>query len=339
MCQVIPFTLPCCRRVYVSISKLPSCPNSWPKAKCPPELCIQVRGIEPEERSTGECWRCRADAAGKSDFEKEKLRPAIDSARVVIGLEELGIGGRRRVVEEGGHCWFCNAKGGCTECGAKEINLEEQPSHQHREETPTKRRHREARPEKDRATHKRIKAEKSEGTPSTPGFVYSLPRAPVSNSGYSLASRAMSGPSYPDPNSPMNWNTHSYGSPYTPNHMYDASSSYEAFAPQTYTPPNQQPIFTPPGSNPWQTDPVNPFTGYSDPNFVASHATGNISYLVDHREATHRPREEMHRSIDPDLLQPKSGPDLNSILVSSSQARWDNNSMEFQAGVPHLCLC
>ena len=58
------------------------------------------------------------DLKGK---EYEHMRPAIDKARVVKGLEELDVSGRRRRVEEGGHCWFCNARGGCQTCGADMI--------------------------------------------------------------------------------------------------------------------------------------------------------------------------------------------------------------------------
>lgn len=338
MCQVIPFTLPCCRRVYVSITRLPSCPASWPKLKCPPELCIQVRGIEPEERSTGECWRCKAEATGKFGTDREYLRPAIDKAGVVLGLEELGIGGRRRMVEEGGHCWFCNAKGGCGECGAKEINLEEQSSHQHREETPNKKRHREARLEKDRA-NKKVKVENSERLPSTPDSAYSLTGASMSNSGYPLASHLKPGLSYPDPNSPMNWNPQSYpDSPYTPSHVYSASS-YQAFATQTHTPLNQQPMFSPPPRDPWQIGPTQHWPNYPAHNFTVPQATSNMSHIASHREATHHPREEMQRIIDPDLSQPKPDPDFNSIPVSSSQAQWNNAPMEFQVGVPQRSMC
>lgn len=121
MCQIIPYTLPCCRRAYISISKLPSCDDTWPRKKCPAELCIQIFGTEPEERNTGTCWRCTALVAGKAGAERENLRPAIDKARITIGLEEFSPGQRRRRVEIGGYCWFCDARGGCKECGTKEV--------------------------------------------------------------------------------------------------------------------------------------------------------------------------------------------------------------------------
>ncbi|KAH9210089.1 hypothetical protein DL95DRAFT_393769, partial [Leptodontidium sp. 2 PMI_412] len=125
MCQVVPFTLPCCRKVYVEVSKLPSCPNSWPNRKCPPELCIQVRGYEAEDRGAGVCWRCKARNTGASEADREGLRPRIDKATLVLGLDELGVTGRRRREEKNGNCWFCGATGGCNTCGSKEIVAEE----------------------------------------------------------------------------------------------------------------------------------------------------------------------------------------------------------------------
>ncbi|KAH7395733.1 hypothetical protein BKA64DRAFT_68136 [Cadophora sp. MPI-SDFR-AT-0126] len=125
MCQVVPFTLPCCRKVYVEVTKVPSCPNSWPNRKCPPELCIQVRGYEPEDRESGLCWRCKARAAGISGADRESIRPRIDKATLVLGLDELGVTGRRRREEQNGNCWYCGATGGCKTCGAKEIEPDE----------------------------------------------------------------------------------------------------------------------------------------------------------------------------------------------------------------------
>lgn len=116
MCQIVPFSLPCCRRTYVAISKVPSCPDNWPKSKCPPELCIQIC-YEPDERETGVCWRCRADRAGVPDELRETLRPGIDNADVVVGLEELNADDRRKIAERGGHCWFCGSRNGCGTCG------------------------------------------------------------------------------------------------------------------------------------------------------------------------------------------------------------------------------
>ncbi|KAK0106498.1 hypothetical protein ONS96_004123 [Cadophora gregata f. sp. sojae] len=125
MCQVAPFTFPCCRKVYVEVTKVPSCPNSWPNRKCPPELCIQVRGYEPEDRDSGVCWRCKAKAAGVVAADRESLRPRIDKATLVLGLDELGVPGRRRREEQNGNCWFCGATGGCKACGTTEIELTE----------------------------------------------------------------------------------------------------------------------------------------------------------------------------------------------------------------------
>ncbi|KAH6677514.1 hypothetical protein B0J14DRAFT_584485, partial [Halenospora varia] len=120
MCQIIPFTLPCCRRVYVEISKLPSCPDEWPKKKCPKDFCLRVRR-NAETRETGTCWRCKAELAGKIGQAREGMRPGIDKAAIVDGLEEFDPYDRRKATEAGGNCWFCGAKSGCESCHSKKI--------------------------------------------------------------------------------------------------------------------------------------------------------------------------------------------------------------------------
>jgi hypothetical protein len=125
MCQVTPFTLPCCERIYVLVEKLPNCPADWPKSKCPQELCIQVIDVETaqaQQRSSGTCWRCRAAADGKSGRERDNMRPQIDRAIIVEGLEELDVTGRRMRVERGGNCWYCDATHGCLMCGTKKTD-------------------------------------------------------------------------------------------------------------------------------------------------------------------------------------------------------------------------
>ena len=125
MCQVTPFTLPCCRRIYVSIARLPSCPETWPKAKCPPELCIQLRGYYAsgaEHKPVGICWRCKAILQDKLGAERERLRPGIDKAFVVPGLVELTPSDRRRLAEAAGECWFCGTRG-CDMCAGKKTTL------------------------------------------------------------------------------------------------------------------------------------------------------------------------------------------------------------------------
>ncbi|KAF8866065.1 hypothetical protein BDZ45DRAFT_331731 [Acephala macrosclerotiorum] len=348
MCQVIPFTLPCCRRVYVSISRLPSCPASWPKSKCPPELCIQVRGTEPEARPTGVCWRCKAQADGKTGFEKDMLRPGIDKAYIVLGLEELGITGRRRQVEEGGHCWFCNARGGCKECGADEMKPEDQQSRGIREETPSssKKRHREPRPEKERAHHKRVKIEKSEAGPSTPRSMISTPRAPISNPAYSPPTNPSS---YPEPNSSMMWQPPMHSnSHFSAGYNYGASSPSQGMAPQQQTPPNQSAMFSQPGSGSWNPNNFNqdwqstsyntstPIAGElsngsmqynASAQFVGRLSGGNYQY-----NASYGPVEE-HSSgdikhIDPILLQSefKPDPELKNESSPPTQAPWNDDS-------------
>jgi len=127
MCQIVPFTLPCCRRTYVSVEKLPSCPDAWPKKKCPQDLCIQIRGYFPERRVTGMCWRCRAQTRGEVGEARESMRPVIDDAVVVVGLEELDVPRRKSRAEEKGNCWYCGAKKNCKSCKRDNENEDSAP--------------------------------------------------------------------------------------------------------------------------------------------------------------------------------------------------------------------
>lgn len=344
MCQVIPFTLPCCRRVYVSVSRLPSCPASWPKSKCPPELCIQVRGVEPEERSTGECWRCKAEAAGKSGFDKDMLRPGIDKAYIVLGLEELGIVGRRRVVEEGGHCWFCNARGGCGECGAREIKaMEEQTGSIYREETPSKRRHQQPRTEKDRGS-KRVKAERSEGQSSTPNSMYSSPSAPISILGYSPHTPLTPAGSYPDPSTSSNWSPHKYpNSPYGlgSRPKFGTSSSFQGYPPRIHSPLSQQVTFNSPTPGSWNainTSQSWPGMSYMESagqqlngnvpysGFVGQQPSGNMSYNNSPRVVKEQPSGNTQASfVDPSLLYAHTKPDPEPIPDLNTYPSWPWN--------------
>ena len=131
MCQVTPFTLPCCRRIYVEVLRLPSCPDGWPKKKCPKELCLQISGYEPKDvdhRNTGTCWRCVAMLRGKSVQGREELRPVLDKAFIVEGLDEIPMDERRRKMKKAGICWFCGACEGCKSCGSGPgKRIEEEP--------------------------------------------------------------------------------------------------------------------------------------------------------------------------------------------------------------------
>jgi hypothetical protein len=170
MCQINPFTLPCCRRVYVEISRLPSCPDAWPKLKCPSELCIQVRAFEPEDKPTGTCWRCKAAAAGKIGHERNKMRPGVDSAEIVVGLEEPTVQQRRQMAEDDGKCWFCSAQGGCTTCGSKRIPedvIPDEAAAPTASITPLPKRARHE-SEAKRGRRKKVKVEANEHTPQTP---------------------------------------------------------------------------------------------------------------------------------------------------------------------------
>ena len=125
MCQLTPFTLPCCRRIYVVVKKISTCPDEWPRLKCPPELCLQIGTHESssaEHKNEGVCWRCKALLAGITGEKREGLRPVIDQARLVEGLEETTPEQRRRRVEASGRCWFCMSdasKRSCDMCGVK----------------------------------------------------------------------------------------------------------------------------------------------------------------------------------------------------------------------------
>ncbi|PMD14082.1 hypothetical protein NA56DRAFT_406084 [Hyaloscypha hepaticicola] len=175
MCQILPFTLPCCRRIYVEVSKLPSCPDAWPEKKCPPELCIQVRGYEAEDRDAGICWRCQAQTAGILGEQRENLRPEIDSAMIVQGLDEVSVTGRRRMVEEDGKCWYCGATSGCQHCGGAVIKVEAGAEQQEADDREKKRR-RDAGGKNGSAMNKRIKVEpRINNQPQTPAFLYPDP--------------------------------------------------------------------------------------------------------------------------------------------------------------------
>ncbi|TVY75664.1 hypothetical protein LSUE1_G005772 [Lachnellula suecica] len=128
MCQVSPVTYPCCRRIYVLVSKCPGCPEDWPQSKCPKDFCIQVHEHEPEDRATGTCWRCHADAVGMSRLERDMSRPGLDKSTIVAGLEIFTITDRKEQEEAEGYCWYCGAKGGCYGCGSKEIPLQGRPA-------------------------------------------------------------------------------------------------------------------------------------------------------------------------------------------------------------------
>lgn len=172
MCQILPFTLPCCRRMYVEVSKLPSCPDTWPGKKCPPELCIQVRGYDAEDRDAGTCWRCQAQRSGVVGKERENLRPEIDRAMIVHGLDEVGVTGRRRIAEESGKCWYCGATANCEHCGvAVKVEAEEEKSDNY-----GKKRRRDDGGNKDYAMNKRIKVEpRDENQLPTTAFSYPDP--------------------------------------------------------------------------------------------------------------------------------------------------------------------
>jgi hypothetical protein len=82
-------------------------------------MCIQIGGYEAEHRDSGTCWRCQAKKAGITGHERQMMKPAIDRATVIDGLEELNVTERKVKTEEAGSCWYCGARNGCESCGAK----------------------------------------------------------------------------------------------------------------------------------------------------------------------------------------------------------------------------
>ncbi|KAF7876599.1 hypothetical protein EAF04_001686 [Stromatinia cepivora] len=123
MCLIRPFQYTCCDRIYVEVSKLESsCPDEWPREKCPEDLCL-VYGSRLSVRThlvQGTCWRCQAMSEGLEGEDYEARRPRIDNAFVVEGLENCNPEGRRRKAEHDGNCWFCGASSDgardCEEC-------------------------------------------------------------------------------------------------------------------------------------------------------------------------------------------------------------------------------
>jgi hypothetical protein len=173
MCQIVPFTLPCCRRVYVDISKVPGCPNDWPQSKCPGELCIQIGGYEAEHRDSGTCWRCQAKKAGITGHERQMMKPVIDKATIVDGLEELNVTERKAKIEEAGSCWYCGARNGCESCGAKfpdDHGITEQDTKISATGESSKKRQRDTgdRKGKGKEVNKRVKVESAGTTAPTP---------------------------------------------------------------------------------------------------------------------------------------------------------------------------
>ncbi|KAE8449942.1 hypothetical protein EG329_007081 [Mollisiaceae sp. DMI_Dod_QoI] len=266
------------------------------------------------------------------------MRPGIDKAYIVLGLEELGISGRRRMVEEGGHCWFCGARGGCGECGAKEIKVtEERPGHLSREGTPGKKRHREARSEKERTPSKRIKVEKSEGQPSTPGSMHSAPRAPMSNLGYSPPMSTTPGFTYPDPSSSLNWRPHMFPSnPYGNGFTYAGTSSYQTAIQQNEPGHYQTAMFNQPAPNSWDAGHANqnwPNMPYNTGTKLrGERSSGNLQYSIGTGSAGEQSSGNVQGNVDPVLLQnntkPEPEPGASPAAEPPSQAPWNEHGQD-----------
>jgi hypothetical protein len=59
-------------------------------------------------------------AVGKVNKEREDLRPVLDKAFIVEGLNDVSMEERHRKMEKAGICWFCGACGDCASCGTGE---------------------------------------------------------------------------------------------------------------------------------------------------------------------------------------------------------------------------
>jgi hypothetical protein len=93
---------------------------------------------------------------------------------IVHGLDELGVSGRRRMVEEGGNCWYCGAKAGCGVAIKAEAGIGEEKT-----ESSRKKRRRDAGGRKENPTNKRIKVEPQDNNhPQTRAFSYPDPEQP-----------------------------------------------------------------------------------------------------------------------------------------------------------------
>lgn len=75
-----------------------------------------------QQRASGTCWRCVAILTWKGGSEREGMRPVLDKAFIVEGLEEFSMDERRRRVENAGLCWFCGAHGGGVGCGTGKVD-------------------------------------------------------------------------------------------------------------------------------------------------------------------------------------------------------------------------
>jgi len=118
---------------------------------------------------SGACWRCKARMAGALGEEREDLRPGIDKAELVEGLEELNVSERRRIKEEAGECWLCGAKRNCKYCGATTVKAGDGDGEAKRQES-VKKRERDTGRDKAKPLRKRMKVESEEPKPQIPTF-------------------------------------------------------------------------------------------------------------------------------------------------------------------------
>jgi len=110
--------------------------------------------------------------AGKDAYQREIMRPGIDKANLVHGLEELIPSDRRRLAEAGGYCWFCDAKEGCEMCDTGKIADKVAESEAMGTPTIAKKRHWDG---KSKTANKRLKTEAGGGMNQSPLPMLSAP--------------------------------------------------------------------------------------------------------------------------------------------------------------------
>jgi hypothetical protein len=107
------------------------------------------------------------------------MKPAIDKATIVDGLEELNATERKVKIEEAGSCWYCGARNGCESCGAKfpdDHGIAEQETKISATGESSKKRLRDTgdRKGKGKEVNKRVKVESAGTTAPTPQQVTHL---------------------------------------------------------------------------------------------------------------------------------------------------------------------
>ena len=133
---------------------------------------MQISGYEPKDvqhRDKGVCWRCLADRTG---WDRESLRPVLDTAFIVEGLEEWNMEERRVRQEQAGLCWQCGADRGCETCGSGRTQYSGEKEVL---EIKGKRGRAETYASRGKGTTKRLKVDHTRSLMSTPSLMASTP--------------------------------------------------------------------------------------------------------------------------------------------------------------------